>query len=120
MEQSINQFMFYFIPLFGVLFLSVFVWFFLVFKLYKLLASNHPEYYEGMGKPTLFWNNSPKSSLVLMKFILKKEYLQLHDKILEKHGNLMFAFFLVYLVLFTVLFILSFLMAVNVQSNINP
>ena len=109
MEQTVNQFFSYFIPLFRILFASVFVWFILIAKLYKILAVDHPQTYEGMGKPTLFWKNSPRSAWVLMKFVFKREYLTLRNEKLAKLGNFMFLFSVGYLILFAVLFVLALL-----------
>jgi hypothetical protein len=91
--------------LFGVLFVSVFVWFFLVFRLFKLLETEHPEKYEAMGKPTLFWNHSPKTSWELMKFLFKREYASLGSSKLSFLGNVMLIFIALYFVGF---FFLSF------------
>jgi len=102
-------------PIFTVLFLLVFVWFFLVSRLYKLLSSKHPDIYKNLGEPTLFWNNSPKSAFLLMKFIFKKQYLGSNDHKLEKLGGKMFALFIVYTALFAFLFISFMLVAANAK-----
>jgi hypothetical protein len=94
-----------FIPVFTVLFLSVFVWFYLVSRLYNILSIEHPDIYKDLGEPTLFWNNSPRTALLLMKFIIKKKYLGHNSRKLEKHGNIMFMFFMFYTILFAFLFI---------------
>jgi hypothetical protein len=86
------------------------VWFILVAKLYKILAVDHPEIYESMGKPTLFWNKSPRSAWAIMKFIFRREYLALRSEKLAKLGNFMFLFSVGYLILFAVLFVLVLLM----------
>ena len=93
-----------FIGLFAVLFLSVFVWFFLVVRLFKLLKSEHPEKYREMGEPTLFWNNSPKTSWELMKFLLKRDYIDMNDPKLSTLGNAMLVFFVLYTLGFLYLF----------------
>ena len=105
MEQTVNQFFSFIVPLFFILFASVFVWFGLVSRLYKILATDHPQKYEEMGKPTLFWNNSPRSGWLLVKFIMKREYLGLRNQKLAKLGNFMFGFFVVYGILFGILIV---------------
>lgn len=120
MEQTVDQYFSIFFPLFWVLFGSVLVWFVLVSRLYKILANEHPRKYEEMGKPTLFWNNSPKSGWVLMKFILKKEYRELKNPKLTGLGNFMFGFSVAYFVLFGSLLVLFFSAIVNVQIPKTP
>jgi len=90
--------------LFGILFMSVFVWFFLVTRLFKLLKSEHPGKYREMGEPTLFWSNSPKASWELSKFLLKRDYAELNDPKLLSLGNTMLAFFVLYMAGFLYLF----------------
>ena len=92
-----------FLLLFGVLFVSVFVWFFLVSRLYRLLRINHPARYEAMGKPTLFLNNPPKASWVLIRFLVSREYAQLDDVRLTRLANGMLVFLALYLLGFFVL-----------------
>ena len=120
MEQTANQFVSFFLPLFGMLFASVIVWFVLVSKLYKTLESEHPQKYEEMGRPTLFWNNSPRSGWVLVKFIMKKEYFGLKNQKLVKLGNFMFGFFIAYGILFGVLFVSVLIMIAQAKSHVAP
>ena len=104
-----------FLLVFIVLFLSVFVWFFLVSRLYKLLSANHPEIYRKLGEPTLFWNNSPKTAFSLLKFVFTKQYLGNNDINLEKLGGKMYAFFIMYTSLFALLFISFIVVALNAK-----
>ncbi|KPK54328.1 MAG: hypothetical protein AMJ84_01480 [Acidithiobacillales bacterium SM23_46] len=120
MEETVKQFFSFFVPLFFVLFASVFVWFGLTSRLYKILATDHPQKYEAMGKPTLFWNNSPRSGWLLVKFIMTREYLALGNQRLVKLGNFMFGFFVVYGVLFSVLFVAVLWVIFYVRSHISP
>lgn len=120
MEQTVNQFFWFSVPLFFVLFASVFVWLGLVSRLYTILATDHPEKYEEMGKPTLFRNNSPRSGWLLVKFVMKREYLALRNQKLAKLGNFMFGFFLVYGVLFGIFFVAVLSMTLFVFSHISP
>lgn len=91
--------------LFGALFVSVFVWFFLVSRLFNLLKANHPDKYREMGEPTLIRNNAPKHSILLLKFLLTREYAQISDSQLTRLGNLMLVFFVLYALAFLVLFL---------------
>jgi hypothetical protein len=70
----------YLLVLFGVLFVSVLVWFWLVSAFYRRLASNHPNKYREMGEPGLISNNrGPRQSLRLMKFVFSREDRLLND-----------------------------------------
>lgn len=91
--------------MFGVLFCSVFVWFFLCFRLFKILETRHPEKYESMGKPSLIMNNSLSSNITFMKFLFKLEWRELEDSGLAALGKSMLIFFALYLIGFLTLFI---------------
>lgn len=91
--------------LFGVLFCSVFVWFFMCYRIFKILETRHPEKYESMGKPSLIMNNSISSNLMFMKFLFKREWRTLNDFGLNNLGRSMLVFFGVYLAGFLVLFL---------------
>jgi len=49
-------------------------------SLYGKLKSTHPDVYKTLGEPTIFLNNSIKNSLLVNKFIWKRQYLKLRDK----------------------------------------
>lgn len=94
--------------MFGVLFCSVFVWFFLCYRLFKILETRHPEKYESMGKPSLIMNNSLSSNITFMKFLFKREWRELSDSGLATLGKFMLVFLAIYtfgffLLLFSVL-----------------
>lgn len=90
--------------IFGVLFCSVFVWFFLCYRLFKILETRYPEKYESMGKPSLIMNNSLLSNITFMKFLFKREWRELNDSGLATLGKFMLVFFAIYTVGFFVLF----------------
>jgi hypothetical protein len=94
-----------FLILFGVLFISVFVWFFLCNKMFKKLALKHPEKYEAMGKPSLIMNNSLSNNISFMKFLFKREWRDLNDQSVASLGKIMSVFIALYLALFLVIFI---------------
>ena len=91
--------------LFGILFCSVLVWFYLCHKIFGILRTRHPEKYEEMGKPTLIMNNSISNNLSFIKFLFKREWLELNDEGLSKLGNAMLVFFAVYTVGFLFMFV---------------
>lgn len=92
-----------FVILFSALFASVFVWFFLVSRLYRLLKTNHPGKYREMGEPTLFWNNAPKHSVELLKFLVTREYSRMGDSEVTRLGNIMLVFFILFMLGFLIL-----------------
>lgn len=94
-----------FLILFGILFISVLVWFFLCNKMFKVLALKHPEKYEGMGKPSLIMNNSLSNNISFMKFLLKREWRDLNDQSVASLGKTMSVFITLYLALFLVIII---------------
>lgn len=90
--------------IFGILFCSVLIWFFLCFRLFKILETRHPDKYESMGKPGLAANNSISSNLKFMKFLFKREWRELNDSGLALLGKFMLVFFSIYSIAFLVLF----------------
>ncbi len=94
--------------MFGVLFCSVIVWFFLCSRAFKILETRHPEKYESMGKPGIFMRNSLFSNIAFMKFLVKREWRSMGDSGLATLGNSMLVFFAFYMIGFLV-FTLSML-----------
>ena len=91
--------------LFGILFCSVFAWFFMSYRLFKILETRHPEKYEAMGKPSLIMNNTMHSNFTFMRFLFKREWKGLKDKDLESLSKTMLVFFGVYTVGFLAFFV---------------
>lgn len=91
--------------MFGILFCSVFVWFFLCYRLFKILETEHPEKYESMGKPSLIMNNSLSGNIAFMKFLFKREWRDLGNSSLTSLSKTMLVFFVIYMVGFLTLFI---------------
>ncbi len=48
----------------------------------KHLEMNHQEIWNGLGKPSLFLNNSIENTLKVRRFIRKKKYVDLNDTVL--------------------------------------
>lgn len=91
--------------IFGILFCSVFVWFFLCHRLFKILETRHPATYEAMGKPSLIMNNSISNNISFMKFLFGGQWRDLEDDRLTKLSKSMLVFFFVYLAGFAFLFV---------------
>jgi hypothetical protein len=83
----------------------VFVWFALCHRLFKSLQTRHPEKYEAMGRPSLIINNSLSNNISFMKFLFKREYLDLNDPGISKLAQFMLIYLLVYLIGFMFLFL---------------
>ncbi len=77
--------------------------------LFKILETRHPIKYNSMGRPSLFRNNSPTTTLILINFILKREWRELNDLGLMILGRSMLIFFTAYLICFFTLIILILL-----------
>lgn len=78
----------------------VLAWFVLVKLLFTRLERAHPEKYESMGKPSLFWRNSPAGAFAMLKFLVAREHRSLNDSYLSKLSDAMLVFLLIYMVLF--------------------
>ena len=90
---------------FGLLFCSVPVWFFLCYRLFKILETRHPEKYESMGKPGLFMNNSISNNISFGKFLFRGEWRALNDQRLAVLCKFMLVFFVLYCIGFLSMFI---------------
>ena len=90
--------------IFGILFCSVFIWFFLCYRLFNILETRHPEKYESMGKPSLIMNNSLSGNIAFLKFLFKREWRDLDDSGLAVLSKSMLVFFALYTVVFLALF----------------
>ena len=99
----------------GILMAMVLIWFVLLKAIFIRLERQHPEKYEEMGKPSLFWNNSMKTGFATLKFIGKREHKELNNPGLSKLSDFALVFFFVYMVLFFGLFFSIF--GVAVYSN---
>ena len=82
----------------------VFIWFVMIIVLFKMLKSKHLEKYKEMGEPSLFWNNSMKTSWATIKFLFKREHKGLNDRSLSLLSGSMLVFFAIYAILFFGLF----------------
>lgn len=90
--------------LFGVLFCSVFVWFALCVKLFKMLETRHPVKFNAMGRPSLVMNNNLSNNISFMRFLLKREYVELNDPVVSRLSSVMLVYLIVYLIGFMILF----------------
>jgi hypothetical protein len=106
-------FVWVFVPLFFAGFVFLIVWAAIMARMFRRLSNDHPEAYEAMGRPTLFWNYSTRSGWLFMRFLLRRKYVALGDERLEQLGHFMFGFGIAYLLLFAVLSIVIVLGAIG-------
>jgi len=98
-----------FYTLFGIIFLSTLLWFFLCHRMQRILAVKHPEVYEKMGKPTLFLNNSIQNGRLFNKFLFKRQWKELGDSELDDLGSKMLVYIFIHSSLFIALIAGNFL-----------
>jgi hypothetical protein len=91
------------IPLFGLLFALVAIWFLLVSRLFHRLRDYHPSAYVAIGSPTLLWNNSLRNQWLFLKFLLASQWRDLNDPLISRTVPLLRIWLVVYPILFFVL-----------------
>lgn len=95
--------------LFWIIFGTSFVVIILRMRIYKILEKTYPKEYKEMGKPTVFWNSSPKTTLMyFFKFLWNREYMTYNNKKLESLGNISRILFIIQMVGLVVIFITMF------------
>jgi len=108
-DSLINVFYFFFVLDFVI---NAFYFYFLR-KLLKLLKENYFEKFKELGEPSLWWNNSPRNTIRVLKFVFSKDPVFSSDINLSKTRNLVRIFLITGIVDFILLFILfwSFFLA---------
>ncbi len=94
------------IIIFPTLGVMVLVWFRQITRLFSYLEQNHLVEYESMGKPNLILNNTPKSNIAFLRFLLSNRPCELGDAHLAKWCGFLKRFFYSYLMLFFGLIVL--------------
>ncbi len=89
-----------FLVVFFILFAMAITWLVLLRTLFARLERRHPEEFEEMGKPRVFWNNSAKNSWAMLGFLFRREHRGLGDPALSRLSDFMLALFVAYLALF--------------------
>ena len=90
--------------LFPILFVAAGVWLVSVFVLIRRLEYEYPETYQALGEPR-FLDNSSRSFLALLRFILKREHQSLNNPGLSLLCDFMRILFVAYLVGFILLLV---------------
>ena len=73
----------------------------------RRLRQNFPAVWEGLGRPTLIANNSPRNSLTTLRYILTAEFRELPDHNFIRYCEFVRAFNIGYLLIFGVLILLN-------------
>ncbi len=94
--------------LFWTVFIMSVVFTMLRMRMYKILEKEHLKKYEEMGKPTVFLRSSISTIFLLIKFLWKREYIELNDKDLTSLGNLMLVLFVIQSIGLFIIFIIMF------------
>lgn len=86
----------------GFMMVSIPLWFFLCWNLYRGLERFYPEKYESMGRPTLFTNNTFKTNVAFMKFLLGRQWNELGSRGFAYLGRFMLTYMAIYTVVMIV------------------
>lgn len=97
--------------LFPIIIGMIIVWFVLIKLLLRRLEQLHPAKYEAMGRPSLFFRNTPDTNFATLKFLFTRQHKTLNDQYLSRLSDAMLVFFAIYLPLF-----LSFFFAIIKQA----
>jgi len=90
-----------FVPItLAVLMVMVLIWFAMIIALLRRLKLKHPAKYSEMGEPSLFWNNSMKTTWTTLKYLFKREHKELNDNSLSLLGDSMLVSLVIYVILF--------------------
>src|SRR5277367_1444676 len=71
----------------AILFALVLVWFYLVTSLFRRLRTDHHAKFVEMGEPSLFVNNSPRTSFLLLRFLFRREDKELRPSPYKAHKD---------------------------------
>jgi hypothetical protein len=90
--------------IFVALMAMVVVWFGLIIWLFRRLRTRHPETYETIGSPTLFWNNSMRNNWLFFTFLFSAKHRQLQDAATTRACIFMRIWLIAYVLLIAVMF----------------
>jgi len=77
--------------------------------MFSYLKRNHLATWDGLGSPSLFWNNSIRNNMLFLKFLLWRDYKRLNDSTLTQIANATLMLFWVAAVLFPIVAVGVFL-----------
>lgn len=93
------------------------LYFLFLIRIFNLLKKNYPDKYKELGEPSLWWNNSPRNGVRVLRFLFSKDPIFSTDEELLKSKR--FALFLLYaaMTIFVVLIILFFLFYLSLRKS---
>ncbi len=107
----------FFTQIFNILFVSGFAiiafYFYFLRKVFILLKNNYPEKFKELGEPSLWWNNSPRNGINVVRFIGSKDPLFSTDTELRKTKNLALIFLYLGIIIFIILICIVFFAPFN-------
>lgn len=95
-----------FYTLFVTAFIINVLYFFSLRKLFHLLKNKYPEKFTELGEPSLWWNNSPRNGIRIIRFLSSKDPLFSTDAELSRIRTFAVVFLCLGITIFIALFIL--------------
>jgi hypothetical protein len=80
-------------------------------QLHRVLRERHPAVYDSLGQPTLFWNNSPKNSFAVLRFIFGGRFRETDDVEVIRICRFIRAFNYAYLAFFVAVVVAGFVLS---------
>ena len=80
----------------------------LIARLFGRLEASEPEIWKSLGSPSLIWNNSPQNSLLVMRWLWRKDFSQLRDPTLADLALTVRTFLVTLLAIFALVLVLFF------------
>lgn len=93
------------------------VYFFLLRKIFILLKTKYPEKYKELGEPSLFWNNSIRNGVRVLKFLFSNDPIILKDTSLLKLQKNTKLFLLIGIGVFVIALIVFFVTFFQILSR---
>ena len=75
---------------------------------YKRLKTDYQDIYKSLGEPSAFFNNSIKNSILVNKFIWKRQYLNLSDKGFKKFCDFLLIYGIVIWIVLLIFVVMMF------------
>ena len=90
------------VVLWAVLFGTAMVGLLLVNRFFRSFREKHFQEWERLGMPSLVINNSPHSSLAVLNYLRRREYVALNDEEFTLQASRLWAFIRIYFLVFLV------------------
>jgi hypothetical protein len=93
------------------------VYLFLMGRLFNRLEAHHRSVYESMGSPSLVRNNNFRNNMLVLRWLWRKEYLNLPDLETVRRASRVRALLLILSVNFAILLVLFFVTSAAYSSQ---